>query len=235
MDNLIIQTFIEQIKTQQSAWLFALAFLGGIATSLSPCTLGLLPIIVGYAGKSSENSGSKTTLQIGFFVVGLALMLSFLGVSSALTGKALGSHAGSVWTLIMSSFILIMGLNLLEIIEIPTFTIIKQMPQNKSNSLIIYPIMLGGAFALAATPCATPILAAILAYASLKANIALGCLLLFSYALGQGIILIIAGLFASLFKKLAFLKPISAYFMKITGIILIFVSIYIYSKIFGIF
>ena len=133
----------------------------------------------------------------------------------------------------MASLILIMGLNLLGILDIQMPAIIKKMPQNKNNDLVIYPIIIGGAFAFATTPCSTPILAGIMAYASLKANILLGAILLFLFSLGQGVILIFAGLFTSLFKKMMIFRSFSHYFMKFSGIILVLTSIYIYFRVFN--
>lgn len=234
MDSLITQIFSQQMQSQLSAWAYLLAFLGGVISSISPCTLGILPIVVGYVGGYSDNTSKKTVLQVLFFVVGLALTLTILGVTSAIAGKTFGSHAGPVWVIIMASLIMIMGLSLLEIIEIPMPAIIKQMPKNNNNSLILYPMILGGAFAFATTPCSTPILAGIMAYASMKANIVYGGLLLLFFSLGQGVILILAGLFTSLFKKLTFIRSISGYTMKFSGVILILTSIYIYLKVFEI-
>ena len=232
MENLINHIINNQIHTQLNSWIFALVFLGGIITSISPCTLGLLPIIIGYVGGFSGNTDKKTVLQVLFFVLGLSSVLTILGVIGAIAGRTYGSFSGPVWALIMASLILIMGLSLIEIIEIPMPTLVKQMPQNKNNSLIIYPLVLGGIFAFATTPCSTPILAGIIAYASLKANILFGALLLFFYSLGQGVILILAGLFTSSFKKLTFFKSVSGYFIKLSGVILILSSIFIYLKVF---
>jgi len=234
MENLVNQFFTTQLHAQYSVWLLLLAFVGGVVSSLSPCSLGLLPIIVGYVGGSSENTWKKTAIQVIFFVLGLSLVLTVFGVISAVVGQAYGSQAGPLWALIMASLILVMGLSLMEIVEIPMPAVIKKMPQNKNNSLILYPIVLGGAFAFASSPCATPILAGIMAYASIKANIALGGLLLFLYSLGQGMILVIAALFTSLFKKLLIVRAISGHMMKFCGVILVISSIFIYLKVFGV-
>ena len=233
MENLINQIFSEQAG-QISFWIFLAVFAGGIISSVSPCTLGMLPIVVGYIGGYSENTTKKTAIQLVFFILGLSLVLTTFGIIAAFTGKTLGFHSNPFMGLVLASVILMMGLILFEIIEIPMPVVIKQMPQNKNNNLVLYPIMLGGAFALASTPCATPVLAGIMAYASLKANMMLGGLLLFLYALGQSVIILFAGMFASLFKKLTFIKRCSVYVNKFSGAILIFASIFLYLKIFGI-
>jgi cytochrome c-type biogenesis protein len=234
MENLVNQFFTTQLHAQYSIWLLLLAFIGGIVSSLSPCSLGLLPIIVGFVGSAKDNTWKKSAVQISFFVFGLSLVLTVFGIISAVAGQAYGSQAGPLWGLIMASFILIMGLSLMEVIEVPMPTVIKKMPQNKNNSVIIYPIILGGAFAFASSPCSTPILAGIMAYASIKANVLLGGLLLLLYSLGQGVILIIAALFTSLFKKVLAVKTFSGHMMKVSGVILIISSLFIYLKIFGI-
>lgn len=217
-----------------SPWIIVLIFIGGIVSSLSPCTLGILPVIMGYIGGYSENTTKRTIIQVLCFVFGLSVVLTTLGMIAAVTGKALGFHVNPVFGLVLSSLILIMGLSLLEIIEVPMPALIKQMPKNSNNNLILYPIVLGGTFALASTPCSTPILAGIMAYASFKSNLLFGGMLLFSYALGQSVILVFAGLFTSMFKKVSAVKTFSGYFNKFSGVILIAAALFLYLKIFGV-
>ncbi|OGI04179.1 MAG: hypothetical protein A2Y25_08705 [Candidatus Melainabacteria bacterium GWF2_37_15] len=217
---------------QFSVWIFPAVFAGGIISSISPCTLGILPIIVGYIGGYAENTTKKTVIQLIFFIMGLSIVLTVLGIVAAFTGQALGFHTNPFLGIALASVILVMGLTLLEVIEIPMPVIISQMPKNKNNNLVLYPIMLGGAFALASTPCATPILAGIMAYASLKANLMQGALMLFFYALGQSVIILFVGLFASFFKKLSVIRSYSHLVNKFSGVILIIASVFLYLKIF---
>ncbi len=236
MTNFLSQLFSGQISFDGLGWIvYILAFLGGIVTSISPCSIGLLPVVVSFIiGKKEEQEVHhiRTVLQIFFFMLGLALMLTVVGVFCALTGKIFGAQSGPYWGLIMASLILIFGLHMLEIIEIPMPVIVKALPQNKNNNIVIYPMLIGMLFAFATTPCSTPILAAILAYASVKANIINAAVLLFLFSIGQGIILVIAALFTSLFKQLLKLNKVSGILLKISGVILVLTSIYIYAKIF---
>lgn len=234
MDSFITQIFNEQ-TAQLSIWILLAVFAGGVISSVSPCTLGILPIVVGYIGGYSENTTRKTAIQLIFFILGLSLVLTVFGIIAAFTGKTLGFQSNPMLGLALASLIMVMGLTLLEVIEIPMPVLIKEMPQNKNNNLVLYPLMLGGAFALASTPCATPILAGIMAYASLKANIMEGGLMLFLYALGQSVIILLVGLFASYFKKLTFIRSYSVHVNKFSGIILIAAAMLLYSKIFGLF
>lgn len=217
---------------QLSIWIFPAVFAGGVISSISPCTLGILPIVVGYIGGYSENTTKRTVIQLLFFILGLSIVLTSLGIVAAFTGKTLGFHTNPYIGLVLSSLIFVMGLTLLEIIEVPMPVLISQMPQNKNNNMVLYPMLLGGTFALASTPCATPILAGIMAYASFKANMVEGGMLLFLYALGQSLIVLLVGLFASFFKKMSFIKNYTHMVNKFSGALLILASAFLYLKIF---
>ena len=239
MENFFSQLSNGQINFNSAGWvMYILSFFGGVITSVSPCSIGLLPVIVSFIiGKKEENEVNhvRSVVQIFFFMLGLSLTLTTVGIFCAITGKIFGSQAGPYWGLIMAGLIMIFGLHMLEIIEIPMPVIVKKLPQNKNNNLILYPMLIGAMFAFATTPCSTPILAGILAYASIKANIPNAAILLFLFSIGQGMILVIAGLFTSLFKELLKLNKVSGILLKISGAILVITAIVIYAKIFELF
>ena len=239
MENLLSQLSNGQINFDGlGIFMYALSFLGGVVTSISPCSIGLLPVIVSFViGKKEENEVNhlRSVVQIFFFIMGLALTLTVIGIFCAVTGKIFGSQAGPYWGLIMAGLIMIFGLHMLEVIEVPMPIIVKTLPQNKNNNLILYPMLIGAMFAFATTPCSTPILAGILAYASIKANILNAAILLFLFSIGQGMILVIAGLFTSLFKQILKLNKVSGILLKISGAILVITALVIYAKIFELF
>jgi cytochrome c-type biogenesis protein len=127
---------------------------------------------------------------------------------------------------------MVMGLKLFGILEFETPTIIKAMPTNSTNSIFLYPILLGITFALAGTPCSTPILAGIMAFAAMGKNLALAITMLFLFALGQGVILILAGLFTSSLKNLQALSRYTDWLLKFSGILLVLAACYLYWKTF---
>ncbi len=213
--------------------LVAAAFLAGILASLSPCSLGILPLIVGYVGGYSKENNKKLFIQMIAFSLGLSLVLSIIGVICALTGRAFTSFAPPVVILIFASIIVILGLNLLGVIEINFPRIIKKMPQNNKGSLFIIPFIVGTFFALAASPCSSPILAAIMAVAAISKSIIFSILLLFAFALGQCVIIIFFALFMSSLKKIGAFAKYTDILMKICGVILILAGAFIYYSIFS--
>ena len=175
--------------------LFA-AFTAGILTSLSPCSMGILPLIIAYVGGYSN-------------------------------------FASPVIILLFASVLIIMGLSLLEFIEIPLPAIVKKIPKNDSGSLFLFPFLVGVFFALVSSPCSTPILASIMAVAAVSTNIIFSISLLFSFALGQCVIIILCAIFTSILKNTHKIVKYSQIIMKISGVILIITGIYIWYRIFS--
>ena len=126
-----------------------------------------------------------------------------------------------------------MGLKILDIIDFDLPVMIKELPQNKVNSSYVYPLILGIIFALIGTPCSTPILAAIMGFASISAKVSQAVIMLFLFSIGQGLIFIVAGFITSKLKTSKNFYKISEIIMKISGALLILVALYIFYKIFG--
>ena len=182
--------------------MFATAFLGGIIASLSPCSIAMLPLMIGYVGGCSKETPVRTLFQLVSFIFGTAIVFTIIGIICAITGNVFASAFGGYFTLIMASLLLVIGLKITGILDFEIPVIIKSMPVNNTNSLFIYPLLLGIAFALAGTPCSTPILAGIMVFAAMGKNLFAATIMLFLFALGQGLILIIAGLFTSGLKNI---------------------------------
>lgn len=209
------------------------SFLGGLLASVSPCSLAMLPIIIGYVGGYSEGNTTKTLMQMLFFVFGSSLVFATIGVLCAVTGKVFVSFAPVYFILLLASLLMVMGLNILGALDFNMPVIIKQIPQSSGKNMVLYPILIGAVFALAGTPCSTPILAGIMAFASMSTNIMSAVLMLFMFSLGQGLILVIAGVFTSSLKGLKSFSHVSEILLKSSGVLLVLSSLYIFYKIFS--
>ena len=225
---------VQYLQNGEFSLLFLLiSFLGGVLASISPCSIGVLPLIIGYVGGYGDTNKLKTFLQLLSFVLGLSFVLSAIGIFCALSGSVFSSIGGAYWTLFSASLILIMGLNILGVIELNLSPIVKKMPKGNSNSLFIYPFLIGCLFAFAASPCSTPILAGIMGFATLTKSIFLASLMLLCFSLGQGVIVILAGVFTSFVKGVKKFANVSEILLKISGVLLILASILIYYKVFS--
>lgn len=213
--------------------LLLISFLGGVVASLSPCSIAIIPLIMGYVLGFSNQGVGKTFLQLLFFVFGSSVVFSIIGIICALTGKVFISIGGAYFMLFIASFVMVMGLKLLNILDFEFPVFIKQIPKNEGNNLLLYPFIVGAFFALAGTPCSTPILMAIMSFAALANKIFLAVLMLFLFAVGQSLIIVLVGVGLSKVKSMKALNSFSEVLLKISGILLILASIYIFYKIFA--
>lgn len=213
--------------------MFGVSFMGGIIASISPCSLAMLPLMIGYVGGCSKETPFKTFIQLSCFILGTAVVFTIIGIICAVTGSVFASVFGGYFTLIMASLLLVIGLKITEILDFEIPTIIKSIPQNNTNSLVIYPLLLGIAFALAGTPCSTPILAGIMVFAAMGKNMLAAVIMLFLFAVGQGLILILAGVFTSSIKNIKRFSNITDKLVKVSGWLIILVALYLFYKVFA--
>ena len=75
-----MENLTQLFSTQSSIYiLFGAAFLGGLISSISPCSLSMLPLIIGYIGGYSDEKPLKTLLQMIVFVIGSGIVFSIIG------------------------------------------------------------------------------------------------------------------------------------------------------------
>ncbi|MFA5410391.1 MAG: cytochrome c biogenesis protein CcdA [Candidatus Omnitrophota bacterium] len=205
------------------------AFLGGVGISFTPCVYPLIPVILGYIGIKAETKKFQGfTLSLAY-VAGIAVTYSILGLVASLTGKIFGVISAHPLTRIFTgALIIVFGLSMLDIIPLPRF--IKSPVLKEKSYFSIF--LLGLASGLIISPCTAPALGAILVYLAAKQNIFYGASLLFTFAFGMGLVLILAGTFSSLLinlpklgKRMVYIKKSGAFILIAIGVYFIFIAI----------
>lgn len=199
-------------------------FIAGVLTSISPCVLGIAPMIVGYIGGYDNISRIKAFVLSFLFVLGLSSTFAFFGVLAALAGNAF-KFAGVWWYYVLAAVALIMGLQLLGVVNIRMPHGLKKIPVNFGGYIGVF--LMGVCFGFVASPCDTPVLAVIIAYAAAQGEAILGSALLFFYGLGHGLPLIVLGTFTALIKELPKVQRFSRYVNYISGGMLVVFAMYL--------
>ncbi len=210
---------------------FVLAFLGGIMISFTPCVYPLLPVTAGYIGINIKGPILKGLLLSFFYVSGIAVTYSALGIIAALTGKLFGSISTHPVTLIIAGIIIIIfGLSMLKVFVLYFPAIVKLSHFHKKGYFSVF--LLGLTSGLTISPCVSPVLGGILSYLVTTKNVWYGAGLLLAFGYGMGVTLIILGAFSSILlhlpksgKWMLIIERICAILVMGVGCYLIFTGI----------
>jgi cytochrome c biogenesis protein CcdA len=216
---------IQHIIQNQHGLAFIAVFFGGLISAASPCVLAAIPLIIGYVGGYSEGDKKKAALFSLVFVLGLSLTFTLLGAAASVMGQFLGFMGR--WLYIgLAVIAILMGLQLMGFISIP-------LPFQKTRAVktkgLVGAFLLGLLTGTVSSPCATPVLAVILAYVSTQGDMVYGGSLLFVYALGHCALIFVAGLSVGLTESIVGSKGtrnFSLYAKKASGALLVLVGIY---------
>lgn len=186
----------------------AVAYLGGVLTSATPCVYPMIPITIGVIGSSTGSSSSAEKGKLRSFVnsliyaSGLATVYGGLGVIAAATGHMFGEISTNPWGyFLVANLCLLFGAWMMGWIQIPHIGINTMVGDKISNNwLRLY--LIGGASGLVAGPCTAPVLAILLTFVASTGNVAYGGILLFVFAFGLSTLLIVIGTFSGLLAAL---------------------------------
>jgi cytochrome c-type biogenesis protein len=212
------QEWFSQQDTANPLVLMPLAFIGGLIASVSPCILALLPLNLSYIGTRNIKSRSDAFIKAGLFVLGNVIILSLFGLASSFAGTVMVEYRGHI-NVVVGSIILIMGFGLLGWIKIP-------LPEINLDGSNFGPFGVGLTFALVSSPCASPVLFAVLAAAGASGSQLLAVLTMASYAFGYTIIIFLASLLTGFAKQANLLLKYSENITKFGSVALILAGIY---------
>ncbi len=199
-----------QRAVESGSWLApVLVFAAGVLTSFTPCVYPVVPLTVGYIGAAS--GGSKWhgfTLSLSY-VLGMAVVYTALGlVLTQVVKTMVGALSGNMWVnLGLGNLFLLLALSMLGLFElkVPAFLadrFSRRADEAGKRGGYVGAFMVGAVSALVVGPCTGPVLAAILTMASGTGSLLKASLLMFSFSLGLGALLVLAGTFAGLLASL---------------------------------
>lgn len=223
-------------KTIESRGIFVsliLVFLAGVGLSFTPCVYPMIPITVAVIG--GQAAGDQTAVRrplTAFFlsliyVLGISIVYSALGVVAASTGALFGTALQSPWVVgfVVAVFIgLAMSMFGVYYLRVPSF--ISDRLGTRTGKGLIGVFVMGLVSGIVASPCIGPALASLLVYIASTGNKFLGFWMLFVFAWGLGVLLIVLGTFSGAIKALpksgVWMETVERFF----GILLIGAALY---------
>lgn len=188
---------LQSALAENILYAFLIAFIAGILTSFTPCIFPMIPITISILGHDAEkNSRGENFLRSLLYVLGIAFTYSILGVLAALTGNLFGNALSNKYvliTMVLLFFTMALSMWGLFDLQVPAFIRNKFGLGKRKGFLGIF--VMGLISGVVASPCVGPVLVSILSYVSTTKDTVLGFGLLFTYAIGLGLIFIVIGLF----------------------------------------
>jgi cytochrome c-type biogenesis protein len=182
---------------------FGIVFLGGILTSLTPCVYPMIPITISIIGGQKQRTRLGSFFLSLVYVLGIAVTYSALGVIAVATGSLFGSISSNIWVLFaVANICILFGLSMLDVFMINISFLSNLSSAKPSGRGLLGVFVLGIIFGLVASPCTAPVLGVILAFVSTSRSYVFGVSLLFVYAMGVGVLLIVIGTFTGIVTRL---------------------------------
>jgi cytochrome c biogenesis protein CcdA len=188
----MITEWLEILSTliSQSMWVAPLlALLAGVLTSLTPCSLSSVPLVIGYVGGTGNRDTKRAFWLSLTFAAGSAVTFTILGTVASLVGKLMGTSS-SWWYLLLGVLMVLMALQIWEIYNFIPSTYLMAKNTRRGYIGAFMAGILGGVFS---SPCATPVLITLLAVVAEKGSLLWGIVLLLLYSVGHSALVIVAG------------------------------------------
>ncbi len=217
----ILEGFAESINNH-SGLSFFIAFISGALTSLLPCSLSSLPLIILYVSGSTDNK--KTALKYSLtFALGSSITFIILGVIITAIGGII-SQAGRWYYIALGVLMTLLSLQSFGVINIRMHN--NLVARNKKRGYL-GALIAGLLSALFSSACSTPVLIALLISLSLGHDMFYSIILLLLYSMGYSILSVITGTALGALKEIK-RGPIPKIANAILGLLMLALALYLF-------
>ncbi len=186
----------------------------------------MIPITVSYFGGKGFGGRSSAILHGLFYITGLAVTNSLLGVAASLSGGMLGSVLQNPFVL-MAVALVLLGLALsffgLWDIKLPS-SLMRVASVNFAGFFGTF--FMGLTLGIVAAPCLGPFILGMLTYVGSLGDPVLGFVYFFVLSLGMGLPLAVLAVFSSALERLPVSGPWMIWVRKLLGWVLVGMAVY---------
>lgn len=214
---------------------FGIALLGGLVAGFGPCVLPMIPAVFGYLTGSASDAGTggsrghayaRSLSLAAVFVLGMSLLFASMGAAAGALGHALIVGAWAYY--VVAAICVALGLHMLGAINLRFDAINRLVPVKRPERRgYLGAFAFGMLFGVVASPCSTPILAAIATIAAGRGSAMEGAALLFVFGVGKGAPLLLLGLASGSLVMMTKLSRATGVLTKIGGVGLLVAAAYL--------
>jgi thiol:disulfide interchange protein DsbD len=216
----------KQIIERGLSYALVAFFLFGLALNLTPCVYPVIPLTVSFFVAQKKRGKWGIFLLASYYVIGIAIIFSILGMVSGLAGKQWGFLFQNPWfVIVIAIIVLLMAASMFGAFEIsvPSFimTSVGKSRQGAFGSFIM-----GLTVGVIIAPCAGGLIIGLVGMVAKLGIAAKGALLFFVMGLGLGLPYLFLGMFSGLLNRLPESGVWMLWVRKLFGLLLIGVAIY---------
>ena len=188
---------LEQALAGNLLLALVLVFLGGVASSFTPCVYPMIPITIAVFGAREAGSRLRAFLLSLTYVGGIAVTFTTLGVAAAWTGGLFGEALQSPWVAGGIAVVLLaLGLSMAGLYALRLPASLQQRLGGVGGQGWAGALVLGLLAGVLFAPCVGPVLVTLLAHIARERDLLLGVLLMADYAAGMGVLFVVLGTFS---------------------------------------
>jgi thiol:disulfide interchange protein DsbD len=211
-----------------------IVFLAGVLTSLTPCVWPIIPAVLIFVGVHPHKKFRENLMLAACLTLGLTIVYSLLGLVAVAFGRNLGFLFQFRWFIVVVIlFFVFMSLSMFGLFDVRMPRRLHEKLHRLGGEGYLGAFLAGLGLGLVASPCAGPVIAALLGYVALQRDYISGFGLLFVYSIGFGLLFIILGAcFGELAHKLRG-GPWLVWVKRTLGILLLFPAAFYMGSLFS--
>ncbi len=216
------------LRLDAGLWLTLLAvFMGGLALNLTPCIYPLIPITVSYFGGRSRTIRGLVIVHGLFYIFGLAITNSLLGLTASVSGGLLGAALQNPAVLVLVAGILVfMALSFFGLWELRLPPGLTRLASRNFGGYF-GTFFMGLTLGIVAAPCLGPFILGLLSYVGQKGDPLLGFVYFFVLSIGMGLPIALLAVFSGTLKMLPVSGEWMVWIRKLLGWVLVGMAVYL--------
>jgi cytochrome c-type biogenesis protein len=203
---------------------------GVMSVALSPCHLASIPLIVGYVGgQEVMPKPRQAAVYAGLFTLGLFITIVIIGVVCALLGRMLG-EVSPYWTILLGLILFWVALDMLGVqaCSMSGGMINRFRLKGRKGAFI-----LGLAYGIVSGSCTFGFIAPILAVITVQEKMVTGVSLIFLFALGHCLPIVLAGSSTAMVQRImsnSALQSGGQWLRRMAGVLIALLGVYFVAK-----